>query len=414
MTEPNANKNNSPVDRQRVWVLSELYYPEETSTGYYLTKIAEGLADEFDVSVICGQPNYSAKGTIAPRREFHKGVNIIRARGTTLDKNVIPFRVLNMISLSFSVLFAALKNFKRGDKVLVVTTPPLLPFTAMFAALVKGAATYLLIHDNYPEILVAVGKTRENSRFARLMEFANRWLYKYAAKIIVVGRDMAELIKKKTFGLDIPIDYIPNWAELETVEPRPRQENELLRSLGLADKFVLLYAGNMGHPNDMESIVEAARNLQQREDIHFLFLGTGVKRSWLEAEKNNGLDNITIIDPRPRSEQIEFLNACDAGIVSLISKMKGVSMPSRTYNILAAGKPILAISDAGSEIDLVVNDDDVGFRVSPGNADSLAEAIVQMASDRERLDEMGQSARTAALERYSLDAAVQAYKAALR
>ncbi|MBK9153290.1 MAG: hypothetical protein IPM25_03585 [Chloracidobacterium sp.] len=120
------------------------------------------------------------------------------------------------------------------------------------AALARGTSYTLLVHDNYPEILVAAGKIRESSLTAKFFSFFNRWLYKHASGIVVVGRDMAELLERKTAGLSIPIQNIPNWAELETVSPRPREENSLLAELGLFGKFVLLYAGNMG-PNDVDN-----------------------------------------------------------------------------------------------------------------------------------------------------------------
>lgn len=401
-------------DKQRLWVVSELYYPEETSTGYYLTRIAEGLANDFDVKVICGQPNYSARGVIAPSHEIHKDVEILRARGTRLNKNVIAFRLLNMLTLGFSVFIKALRNFAKGDRVLVVTTPPSMPFIVAFASLTRGAAYTLVIHDNYPEILIAVGKARPGSMFVRTIEYFNRWLYKYASKIIVVGRDMRELVERKTAGLDIPIETIPNWAELESVEPRPRNENELLRSLGLIDKFVLLYAGNMGHPNDMEGIISAAKALKDRPEIHFIFLGTGVKRPWLERTVGeNAVGNVTILDPLPRSEQIKFLNACNVAIVTLVNKMWGVSMPSRTYNALAAGKPILGIVDPGSELARVVEDDNVGWIVPPNDPDALREVIIDIYNKRKELLEFSVRARAAALERYSLDLALERYRAAL-
>jgi colanic acid biosynthesis glycosyl transferase WcaI len=401
-------------DKQRLWVVSELYYPEETSTGYYLTRIAEGLTNDFDVKVICGQPNYSARGVIAPSHEFHKDVEIFRARGTRLNKNVIAFRLLNMLTLGFSAFVKALRNFWKGDRVLVVTTPPSMPFIIAFVSLIRGAAYTLVIHDNYPEILIAVDKTKQGSILVRTIEYFNRWLYKYAAKIIVVGRDMRELVERKTAGLDIPIETIPNWAE-QSVEPRPRNENKLLRSLGLIDKFVLLYAGNMGHPNDMESIISAAEGLKDHPEIHFVFLGTGVKRPWLErVVREQAIDNVTILDPLPRSDQITFLNACDVAIVTLVDKMWGVSMPSRTYNALAAAKPILAIVEQGSELARVIEDDNVGWIVPPHNANALREAIIRIYSNRRSLDEMAVRAATAVLERYSLDLAIERYRLALK
>ena len=395
-------------------MVTELYYPEETSTGYYLTRIAEGLAGTFDVHAICGQPNYLYKGIRAPRRERHKDVEIHRVPGTTLDKNVIAFKLVNMLTLSIAMFFKALRCFRRGDQVLVVTTPPSLPFMAAVAALAKGAGYTLVIHDNYPEILVAAGKSRPDSILVRLVNLCNRWLYKYASRIVVVGRDMRELVGRKTEGLDVPIVTIPNWAELEQVAPAPREENELLRELGIGDRLVFLYAGNMGYPNDLESIVECARRLNGDPLFHFVFLGTGVRRKWLgERVADLGLANVTLLDPRPRTEQQLFLNACDVALVSLVSRMWGVSMPSRTYNILAVGKPVLALTEPGSELAMVVEEDSLGWCVPPGDPQALLEAVRDIAARRPELEEMGHRAREAALGKYSEDLAVSRYREAL-
>ncbi|MEZ5425536.1 MAG: glycosyltransferase family 4 protein [Pyrinomonadaceae bacterium] len=401
-------------DKETLWVITELYYPEVTSTGYYLTGIAEGLARNFRVKVICGPPNYQARGEKVPARETHKGVEIRRVRATTLNKNVILFKLINMVTLGASIFFKALLDFRSGERVLVVTTPPSLPFVTALASLIRGTSYVLLIHDNYPEILVAAGKTRENSFLVRFLGFCNRWLYKYAAKIIVVGRDMERLLEEKTRGLDIPLKVIQNWAELDQVEPAPREENGLLQSLGLEDRLVFLYAGNMGYPNDLESIVECAARLREDERFHFLFLGTGVKRNWLEKVKmEKGLENLTLLDPRPRSEQKIFLNACDVALVSLVRKMRGVSMPSRTYNILAAGKPILAITEKDSELDRVVREEGVGWVVPADEPDKLFEIILEIFSERNEFEEMGKRARRAALEKYSPEAALKKYREAL-
>lgn len=407
-----AAQTRRPKAENTLWVITEPYYPEETSTGYYLTQIAEGLADKLIVKVICSQPNYSARDKTAPAREKHGGVEIFRAGGTRLDKNVIPFRLVNMITNGFAVFLTAVRRVQSGDMLLVVTTPPSLPFVAAAAALVRGAAYTLLIHDNYPEILIAAKKTKPDSLIVRLNQFANRWLYKYASRIIVVGRDMEELIRRKTSGLDIPVTTIQNWGENDDVVPLPKAENALLKELGLIDKFVFLYAGNMGHPNDIESIVIAADTLaDERPDIHFLFLGAGAKRKWLEKRiAASGVNNITLLDPRPRSEQINFLNACHVTIVSLVSRMLGVSMPSRTYNALAAGKPLLALTEPRSEVALTIEDDNVGWIVPPEDPRRLVETILKIYDRRADLPTMSARARSAAEKRFSQDTAIAHYR----
>lgn len=400
--------------KQRLWVVSELYYPEETSTGYYLTRIAEGLTDKFEVKAISGQPNYSARGTRAAKNEVRNGVEIFRVAGTTLDKNVIIYRLINMLTFSFSVFFKAVRKFRPGDRVLVVTNPPAVPFIIALASQLRGSICSLLIHDNYPEILIAAGKLKETSVLSRSMAFFNRWLYKHAARIIVVGRDMVELVQRKTAGLDIPISYIPNWAELENVSPAPKSSNKLLADLNLSEKFVILYAGNMGPPNDLESVVETAERLLKEDNtFHFVFLGAGVKRSWLVKQvTDRRLSNITVLDPLPRSEQSVFLNACDISLVSLVDKMLGVSMPSRTYNILASGKPILAIAEATSEVARVVEEEKVGWIV-PANSPKELIAAVKEAALCPDLQEMGARARKAAETKYSLETAIERYRAAI-
>ena len=337
-------------------------------------------------------------------------MEIFRVSSTTLDKNIIPYRMLNMLTLSISMFVFALLHFNRNDRVLVVTAPPSLPFISAAACLLRGANYTLLLHDCYPEVLIAVGKLKSDSLFSAFVNILNSWLYKHAAKIIVVGRDMDELLQQKTNGLHIPIVFIPNWADLETVHPTPRGENSLLSNLGIANKFVFMYAGNIGHPTDIESIIECADRLQNEPDFHFVFIGSGAKSPWLRNQvAKRSLKNVTVLGQRPRKEQIVFLNACDVGLISLVKNMWGTAMPSRTYNILAAGKPILALTDDGSELARVIDEEGVGWYTPPGDVDELQAKVLEIYENRERLREMGERARDAATSKYSRASAIERY-----
>ncbi len=402
------------IEKSTLWILTEVYYPEEISTGYYLTQIAEGLAAERPVSVITGQPKHMSRGLKAPKTEIRNGVEIFRVAGTTLDKNVFLFRMINMATIGIAVFIASLRRFKQGDRVMVVTAPPSLPVTTALACLIKGAGYTICVQDSYPEILVAVGATKPNSFFVSFVNFVNRWVYKHAQEIIVMGRDMKELFERKTLGLDIPVVAIPNWADLETISPTERSTNPLLAELGISDKFTFMYAGNIGHPTDVETIIDAAEKLLDRDVFHFVFIGAGAKKPWLDAAVADGkLQNVTVLDYRPRSEQNVFLNACDVGLVALIKGMWGTAMPSRTYNIMAAGKPILALTDPGSELALVIDEEGIGIHIPPGDADLLVEKIVELHSRRDELAEMGHRARAAAEAKYSTQKAVSDYAKAL-
>ncbi|MBX3292593.1 MAG: glycosyltransferase family 4 protein [Acidobacteria bacterium] len=399
----------------RMWLVSEVYYPEEISTGYYLTAIAEGIAADHPVSVLTGQPKHMARGVKAPKRETRNQVEIYRVWCTTFDKNFLVLRLINMFTVGVSMFVRSLFLFQKGDRILVCTAPPSLPFTTTAAALIKGSAVTVLVQDSYPEILEAVGTIKKGSLISRCIDMVNRWVFKYAAGIIVMGRDMQRSFEKKAEGLDPRIFYIPNWADLDEIEPRLRSQNELLADLGLNDKFVLLYAGNIGHPTDVETIIGAASRLRTlRPEIHFLFIGAGAKADWLKRTvENDSLSNVTILDYRPRSEQIIFLNACDIGLVALIRGMVGTAMPSRTYNLMAAGKPILALTEAGSELSMVIEENGIGWHTEPGDANALTKLILETLEDRKLLNVMGSNAREAALEKYSKESAVLAYKEAV-
>ena len=406
-------KEGKSEDRKRLWVVTELYYPENNQTGYYMTGIAEGLTEKYKVRVICGQPNYAARGTRAPKRDSHKGVEIERVWSTTLDKNVLGLRLVNMLTQGAAMFFKSLWNFKKNEDVLVVSAPPTLPFVTALAAKLRGASYTLVIQDKYPETLIAVGKLKADGIPAKFLQRLNVGLYAGAKKIIVVGRDMRELIDSQLPPTlpKTPIDVIQNWASLEEVKPLCRDDNPLLRELGLLDKFVFLYAGNMGHPQDIESIVECIKKFKEDERFHFLFIGSGVKRKWLEKEVRDGnLQNATILEPLPRSQQNLFLNACDVGLVPLIRGMRGLAMPSRTYNILAAGKPVLALTENDSEVAQVIEDDEVGWYVPPDKPDELRQMIEKIYTERHKIPEMQIRARKSALEKHSLESAREKYR----
>ena len=157
------------------------------------------------------------------------------------------------------------------------------------------------------------------------------------------------------------------------------------------------------------------RGFSLRRGFILYSLAPGAKRKWLGQEiEHRGLSNVTLLNVRPtREDQIEFLNACDVSIISLVKGMWGSAMPSRTYNALAAGKPIVALTDEGSELALVIDEEQVGWHVPPGGVDALVGAVRAAAASCE-LEEMGQRAYAAALAKYSPGTAIDAYRSSLK
>ena len=406
-----ASRPSTSSRSPRLWVLSELYHPEETSTGYLLTQIVEGLAASYDVRVLCSQPTYASRGFRAPARETRNGVRIRRCPSTTLDRTVRVFRFFNVLTVTASLWVFAIVGVRRGDCLLAVTNPPLLPFVAATVARLRRAALVLLVHDVYPDVLAVSGLIDRTGVFARSLGRLSRWLFRSARRTIVLGRDMKRRVEMAMGLSSASVTIIPNWADADTVHPASRADNALLAELGLIDKFVVQYAGNMGYTHGLECLVDAMEKLRS-EDVFFLFIGSGVKKAWLETTVRQRALPGRVLGNRPRSDQPNFLNACDISIITFMPGMAGVSVPSRMYNILAAGKAIIAVADDDSELAMVIREDRLGWVVPPGDADGIVQAVLVARQQPDVLMEMGRRARAVA-ERHSLSSVVEAYRGLL-
>jgi colanic acid biosynthesis glycosyl transferase WcaI len=395
----------------KVIILTELYYPEQSATGFFLTQIAEGLADEFAVWVITGPATVGLQPTRAPDRERRHGVSIVRCAGTSFNKNALPGRLANMLSRTATMFWRALRICRRGDVVIAVTNPPLLPFLVLLLKWVRGCHFVLLIHDVYPEALVAAGLLAPSSPALGVGQLLNRVLYRSADRIITLGRDMSRLVREKlTTGLE-KIRCIPHWFDPDGQEPRARQSHPVLTALGLAEQFVVLYAGNMGRTHDVEIVARAVEALRGEPAIQFIFMGAGAKKLWLEGfVRERGLANVLILPPCPQPELMDYLSACDLAVIAFVPGMAGVSVPSRMYNQMAAARPLLAVTEAWSELGRVVCEEQIGWVVQPGDDQGLVTAIRIAAERRQSAAVMGERAACAAREKYHFAQSIAAYK----
>jgi glycosyltransferase involved in cell wall biosynthesis len=391
-----------------ILVVSELYYPEETSTGYILTKIAEGLAETFPVQVITGPPDYSGSKAAA-KSEVRNRVRIERVSTINLNKNRIASRLLRSILLSFQLAAKTLKMVHKGDTVFVVTNPAPLLVIMCLVCRFTCSSLIILTHDVFPENLQAAQLLQKNSFWFRILARLFNSVYKVSDHIIVIGRDMKEIMMRKINSIHPEITVITNWADTADIYPEARASNQIIKNLKLENCFVVQFAGNIGRVQGINQIVAAAEILKS-EKVHFIIVGDGAKKKWLiEQIEIRKLTNITVLDPMPRTEQQLFLNACDVGIVSLSAGMVGLGVPSKAYNILAAGKPIIAVVDSVSEVGLLIKEENVGWVVAPADSEGLASAIRE-ASKFSRLDEMGHRAREIAECKYSLAAIIAKYR----
>lgn len=394
----------------KIIIVSELYYPEQSATGRVLTGIAEGLTAKDTVHVLCAQPSYNQRGVRAPKSELYNGVDIRRCWSTTCDPRKIWGRLLNFATTSLSIGWRAFFSIKRDDKVLVVTNPPLLPFLIRWVCWFKGAKFVLLVHDVYPDVFVPLGLMQSSHPFYRMLSRASGKLYASADRVVVLGRDMARLVEGKSKGLAQEI-VISNWGDTDEIIPMPKSENALLQKLNLTEKFIVHYSGNHGRTHDLLSIIEAAKLLEDERDVHFLFIGEGSGKAEVVARAGElELENVTFCTFVDRAELNTSLNAADVSVLAFKKGMAGISVPSRLYNLMAAGKPILGVVDNNSEVADVIREARLGVAVSPESPRDLAEQIISLKNEDELRVKMAENSRNEAVSKYSYDVTKQQYR----
>ena len=366
---------------KKIWIITELYYPTLNSTGYYMTEIAEYLAkNNQDVNVLCSNLTYNTNLVTTIKSEVRNKVRINRVLLKQIDKNNFIFRILRLTNASIKLFIKSLLLISRKDRVLIVTNPAFLILLMPMLKLIKGIKYDLLVHDIFPENLVAIKKMKSSSLIYKLIKFLFDFSYSKAENCIVIGRDMEKIVKEK-IGDKSNITLIPNWAEVDKIFPVNKNDTNMINLLNLQGKFIFQFAGNLGHAQGLKNILDAI-SLIKNEHLHFLFIGSGAMESEIKlAAKNSLLKNISLIGFQDRSNQNDFLNACDVALITLSDGMLGLGVPSKAYNIMAAGKPILIIADNASEISMCVKEYNLGWIVEPNNPKLLSDTFEMIYKD---------------------------------
>lgn len=398
------------MEKRRVLFINRSYWPDAEATGQLLTELCEGLANQFEVEVLCGQPNANPRNEAFKRSGFDKknGVGIHRTGHFSFDKDRSLFhRAANL--LSFLALATVRSIFvKRPDIVIVETDPFMLPTLGRFLKFWKRTKLVVYLQDIYPDVAIAVKKI-EPGFITRVVRTLLSGAYKRADRIIVLSNDMKLRLEKQ--GVDSKkIVIIPNWIDTQVVFPIKGQTNRFRIEQEVQTKFVVMHSGNMGLTQQLDQLVEVADRLQHREDICFLLVGGGAAKCELEqiiAERE--LTNIRTVPYQPRSRLAESLSAADLHVVSMHPDITGCLMPSKVYGILASGTPILAIVPENTDVAEIVHQESVGFAVEPGSLNEIAKQIVWCADNKDSYSELGSRARLLAEKCYDREVVVNMF-----
>jgi hypothetical protein len=362
------------------WIISELFYPDEVSTAQIITDIALKKVEEMPVNVICGPSGYE-KLYKTKANDLDLRIKIFRINLPELDKNKLIQRVFRLLLLTFKMSLVILIKVKKNDHVFVTTNPTFLILTVAILKRLKGFYLEILVHDVFPENLVPAGLIKSESLRYKFFNKIFNNSYKKADRIIVLGKDMKTLLMEKiSLKKNIKIDIIQNWHDNDIYPIQDFNISEYL-NIEVSNKIVLGFAGNLGRVQGILQFIDLVKK-SENPNIVLVIFGEGALKSVLKEKINNeNLANIFYLGAKGRSEQNLFLNACHIGLVTLICGMKGLGVPSKTYNLMAAEKPILFIGDQDSEIDNYIREFDCGWSFSWDNESEILDFLKNLSSE---------------------------------
>jgi glycosyltransferase involved in cell wall biosynthesis len=389
--------------KPRLLVLNQYYWPGVEATAQLLTELCEALAEDLDVKVVTGQLHGQEE---QPHRSVHNGVEIVRVPSTSFERSKLFARASNYATYLTSALFGGLRG-RRPDVVLCMTDPPIVANIALLVARRFRVPLVVISQDVFPEIAVQL-KRLENPVVMSLLRGLVGLYLRRADRIVAIGDTMRQRLEEKGAPAERML-VIPNWIDTTRLEPLDKS-NHWSRSWGVDKKFVVMHSGNVGHAQDLDSLIRAGTFLRDLHDLRIMIIGMGARHAELVAlAELHEVDQVQFLYYQSREVLPQSLSAADVHVVGLAAGLAGYVVPSRLYGILAVGKPVIVAADPESETAQLVTEVGCGIVVPPGRPELLARAIRDAHDGKHDLEAMGargrewverEADRTVAVRRY--------------
>jgi colanic acid biosynthesis glycosyl transferase WcaI len=430
-------------------VLCPHYAPDVAPTGEVMTRLGSELAERgHRLHVVTSLPWYEHhrvepdwRGKPVRREETPWGA-VTRVHPFPTDKRNIPARGLAFAGFTALATVKAITwPFPDGkpDAVFAMSPPLTLGVAGWLAARRWGVPYVFNIQDVFPDVAVELGAIT-NPLLIRVASALERWTYRHADAVTVLSEDLRQNVLAKLSGrtrdrvsghavsheggashdrhpFHDRVRVIPNFVDSEVITPRHPERDPGTRAYreehGLAGRRVVMYAGNVGLSQSLELMLEAARGLSDRSDAVFVINGGGAAREGLQRQAV-GLDNVRFVDFQPRERLPEVLAAADIHVVPLKRGLARASVPSKTYSILAAGRPLVASVDEGTEVARLVERSGAGLAVPPDDSDAFVAAVTKLLDAPELVAEMGKAGRAFVEDWASPAATAQSYESLFR
>jgi colanic acid biosynthesis glycosyl transferase WcaI len=397
----------------RLLVVTPHYPPDGGPSAPLFGMLCETLArNGMDVTVIAGTPHYPSgrvardfRGRLIKRTE-ENGVRVFRVWVPSVDRTRLFLRALQFICYQAG---ATIAGFSGRYDVALFSNPGLdiwLPF-AVHVVMRRIPAVYS-VYDVYPDVGIALGIFRSPG-VIRAVAALERFCLMKAFSVRIISRSFVPPLRN--LGVpDSKLVLISDYVDTEMILPLPR-DNTFAAENGFTDKFVVLYAGNIGLSQGLENVLQAAERLSSYPDILFVLVGDGTGRAPLVAESlKRQLNNVRFLPFQPRARLAEVLASADVGLVILKKGIGIQSSPSKSLSILASGLPLLASVDEQSATADLVNRSSAGLCVPAEDAGRLAEAVLALRGAPELRKRYGRNGRQYAVQHHSVESAAEKFK----
>lgn len=367
-----------------------LFFKQTSPFQSYFTELCVDVAAPDNPSIVFSDIESADVGTVSFRV------------GPRYERKTLMSRLLSWLRY-----FCQATRFAFGVRgkpvIFMVSQPPFLPLLGYLQKKLLGRPYVIWVDDVYPDAIERKGLLKHGSVILRLWRGFNHVVFAEAAAVITLGPYMKELVEQYV-PRSIPVTVIPTWVDTDFILPVAKDGNPFASDHGQTTKTTVMYSGNLGLTHDVNSILEAARRLRSRSDLHFMIIGAGPRWSEIaESIERNGNTNITLLPLQAESILPFSLATADIALVSLETGMEGISMPSKTYYCMAAGAAIVGICPERSDLAYVIREHDCGASIAPGDADGLARIIDRLSASPNELARLRRNARTAAVQTFSRD-----------
>ena len=374
--------------RPRLLVLNQYYWPGVEATAQLLTELCEALAEEYEVEVVTGVLHGHEDD---PRELERNDVRIVRVSSTSYERSELVHRAANYFSYLGSALSYVLKA-PAPDLVICMTDPPIVGDLGVIVGRRFDAPVLVISQDVFPEIATELGRLGNPAVVAVLRGLVGAYLRR-ADRIVAIGETMRERLEAKGASPE-RVRVIPNWVDTTAITPQPR-ENQWAERHGLVSKFVVMHSGNVGHAQDLDSLVRAATFLRDLDDLRIVIAGFGARHAEMVAlaRRLEVGDLVRFFDYQPRDRLPLSLSSADLHVVGLAKGLAGYVVPSRLYGILSAARPVVVAADEESETARIVAEVGCGLVIPPGRPELLARTIRAAREGAYDLAEMGERGR---------------------